>query len=373
MKMLRHLPRFQKAYRALDELAAREQWSRSQIETFQLERLNALWQEATEHVPYYCKLRSDHKLPKTFRSLTEFQDRVPILPKAVVRSDPQAFQSNRIQHGRWHRTGGSTGTPMSFFWGDEAHQEVLRTRYRLYAMWGVDPLDRTAFLWGHEHVFSQNAHGYCARAQQQLTDRLRGRLRLSAYQLGERDVQEHLDRLRTFRPRMLYGFSRAIHVLALAAKQSGWHCDALQLVTMTSEVATPSMAATIEQAFGAPAIREYGASECHLIAGDWPDRTLRVREDVALLETSPRDDQRFDLILTPLGNTSFPLIRYRIGDVTDHALELREKGFAILRNIAGRNDDLLVTRSGRIIHPALIDAIFEEAVDPIRRYRVHQQ
>jgi hypothetical protein len=31
-----------------------------------------------------------------------------------------------------------------------------------------------------------------------------------------------------------------------------------------------------------------------------------------------------------------------------------------------------VTRSGRVIHPSLVDAVFEEAVDPIRRYRVHQ-
>lgn len=53
MKLLRYLPRFQKAYRAFDTLQSRESWSRVDIEAFQLDCLNRVWQHATSCVPYY--------------------------------------------------------------------------------------------------------------------------------------------------------------------------------------------------------------------------------------------------------------------------------------------------------------------------------
>ena len=41
---------------ALSELERRETWSRSEVEAFQLDRLNALWLDAVAHVPYYRQL-----------------------------------------------------------------------------------------------------------------------------------------------------------------------------------------------------------------------------------------------------------------------------------------------------------------------------
>ena len=131
------------------------------------------------------------------------------------------------------------------------------------------------------------------------------------------------------------------------------------------------MISEVEQSFGVPAIVQYGAVECGLIAGEWPDRTLRVREDLALVETLPRDDGRFDIVLTVLANPSFPLIRYSIGDITDAPLEIPARGPATLGNIAGRDGDLVISRSGRRIHVIRFDAIFEHN-EAIRRFRVHQ-
>jgi hypothetical protein len=62
MKVLRFLPRFRKAYRSLETYAARESWSREAIESYQLERLNALWEHAVAHVPYYRAFRSSNRV-----------------------------------------------------------------------------------------------------------------------------------------------------------------------------------------------------------------------------------------------------------------------------------------------------------------------
>lgn len=45
-KLLTTLPRFRRAAAELPVLAERESWTRSAIETFQLERLNKVWEAA---------------------------------------------------------------------------------------------------------------------------------------------------------------------------------------------------------------------------------------------------------------------------------------------------------------------------------------
>lgn len=364
VKPLRHLPRFRAARRAMDVLADRETWSRSDIEAFQLGRLNAVWAHAVKHVPYYSRFH----LPQRFASLDEYTAVMPILEKDDVRRHHADLLSRDARHGRWFRTGGSTGTPVAFYWDRAAYREILQCRYRLLDSWGVDAFDRTAFLWGHD----SHAAGAAVRCKQRITDAMRNRIRLSAYDLDRDALRAALRRMRAFQPAMLYGFANAIHLLAREAKAADFDCPSLKLAVLTAEPVHPGIAQEVEEALRAPAVIEYGASECGAIAMEAPDRTLRVREDVAFVETIEQPTGGCDVVLTVLNNPHFPLLRYRIGDMTDHPLEKPDEGFAIMSNVAGRTDDLIVTRSGKCVHPTLIEAVFE-AHPHCRAYRVHQQ
>jgi phosphoenolpyruvate phosphomutase len=372
MRVLKFLPRFQEAYRAMRTLEAREGWSRAEIESFQLERLNDVWAHATAHVPYYRQMAKYESLPARFASLAEFTARVPVLPKVEVREHPRDFLSEQALRGHWTRTGGSTGTPMNCYWAKDAHCEMLRGKYRFQATWGVDIFDRTVFLWGHSASFKPGLPGWLARRRQPLEDRLRNRLRLSAYHLGRDDLRRHLRRIASFRPAFLYGYSRALALLAQEAEAVGFHCDSLKVAHLTAEPAEPHLVATVERVLGIPAVIEYGSSECGFIAGEAPDRTLRVREDLVYLEALPHENGRYDLVVTVLNNPSFPLLRYAIGDLTDAPLEVPERGFSRLRNVAGRNNDLVVTRTGRYLHSAHFEALFKYDTKVIRRFRVRQ-
>jgi phosphoenolpyruvate phosphomutase len=372
MNIMRFLPRFRKACHALPELEQRETWSRREIEAFQLERLNTLWLHAITHVPYYRQLAATAGLPPRFANLAEYRARVPILPKALVRAEPRAFLSARGLPGHWTRTGGSTGSPMSTFWGKDAHLEMLRTRYRLYASWGLDLFAPTAYLWGHSSSLKPGWAGITARCRQTLEDWLRSRLRLSAYHLGRDDLSRYLRQLATFRPAALYGYSRALYLLALEAEAQGFQYPSLKVVFMTGEPAFSYLVEGVERCLGVPAVVEYGTVECGLIAGEARDRTLRVREDRVLAETVLREDGRFDIVVTILDNPSFPLIRYAIEDVTDALLDWPDRGFAVLKNVSGRNNDLIVSRTGRFLHSARFDALFKYQSKGIRRFRVRQ-
>ncbi len=372
MRVIRYLPRFRRAYRELETLAQREQWSRGDIEAFQLDRLNTVWRHAVTHVPYYRDLNAANNLPEQFSSVADFKATVPVLRKETVQRNPDAFLSTQAERGMWWRTGGSTGTPMRVYWSHAAHREVMRAKYRHLQMWDCDILDRSAVLWGHSASFAPGLAGRIDALQTQMEDRLRGRLRLSAYELGRDDLQKYLAQIAAFRPRMLYGYGSALHLLAREAEGCGFRCDAIRMVTLTGEPAFPYMVDSIERAFGAPATIEYGSHECGLTAVEWSDRTLRVREDLVLGESLLREDGRHDIVLTVLSNPSFPILRYAIEDVTDAPLSFPDRGFAVLSNVAGRNNDLVVTRSGRCLHSATFDALFKYGQAGIRRFRVRQ-
>jgi phosphoenolpyruvate phosphomutase len=373
MHLLRHMPRFRRAYRELAELGQRETWSRAEIEAFQLERLGKVWRHAIKYVPYYRELRQQADLPDVFASLQEFRDTVPALSKAKVRSEPQRFVSERPSPGTWRRTGGSTGMPMSLYREWQAHWEMLRTQYRFYQAWEIDIFDRAVYLWGHSAALAPGIQGQIAKLRQPLEDWSRNRLRLSAYHLGRDDLRRYLESIHTFRPVSAYGYSHALYLLAAEAEAVGFNCDSLRLFVLTGEPAFPFIVERVERAFHVPAVVEYGATECGVIAAEWPDRRLHVREDNVLLETVPRDDGRHDIVISVLNNPSFPLLRYSLGDTTDAPVTLPEHGFAVLENVGGRNNDVIVTRSGDVVHSGRFEALFKYHTQGVRQFRVRQR
>lgn len=374
MKIARHLPRFRKAYRAFEELEARESWSRAQIEALQLQRLNDVWQHAIQHTAHYRRIRTEGDLPAQFQSLAEFTQRVPLLDKAYLRGNSAEFFSERPQPGLWHRTSGSTSLPLQAYRAHAAHHEMLRTNYRYYRMWGHDVFDPMVFLWNFSATRTNGLLGYLKGWRESVEDKLRNRLRLSAKTLGHDDLQGYLTKITKFQPSAIYSYSRAAYLLALEAKQQNFSCPSLKVINLTSEPASDYVVRTIEDVFGVPCIIQYGCVEFGFIAGQWPDRTLRIRDDITYVETLPRDDGMYDIVLTCLNNPSFPLLRYDIGDITDRPLKLPTQGFSILSSVSGRCGDLLYAPTGRCLHPTAVDSIFEENYyQYVRRYQVHQR
>jgi phenylacetate-CoA ligase len=374
MAIAGYLPRFRKAYQSFAELELRENWTRAQIEAFQLERLNDVWSHAVVYVPYYRRLSEVKSLPDRFKSLEEYSSTVPLLDKDLVRANPTDFFSDCPQAGAWHRTSGSTSSPLKAFRSHEAHQEMLRASYRYYRMWGHDIFDPMVFLWSTTTSRSRGLEGVVAGCREFAEDKLRNRLRLSADSLGDEQLRDYLSRIARFRPSAIYAYSRAAFLLAIEAIKQGFTCPSLKVVNISAEPATQMMIATIEKAFGVPCIVQYGCVEFGFVAGEWPDRTLRVREDITYLETLPREDGLLDVALTTLNNPSFPLLRYDIGDLCERPIELPDRGFGIMGDVSGRCGDLLYTKSRECIHPTAFDEVFEVMfLTFVKRFQIRQR
>lgn len=371
--MLLHLlPRFREAQRSLLTLADRERWPRADIECYQLERINQVWHRARSECAHYRNLSDQMLLPRRFTSLFEYSSLMPILAKDQVRCNPFSIFSQSPEPGKWKRTGGSTGTPMRVYWSRQAHREMLRCEYRYYDRWGADFRDRAAWIWGHGASFAPGWSGFVQKCRQPIEDLLRNRLRLSAYRLGYREMAGYLDRIQQFRPGAIFGYSQAVWLLSQIAEDFGFQLPSLKLITLTGEPAPPSMLRDVSRGFDAPAATIYGSVECGALAQQSPDGTLRVREDHVFIETLPRDDGRYDIVVSVLNNPSFPLLRYAIGDVTDEPLEHPITGFSILENVVGRSSDFVLSRTGRYVHPARFEALFHYEFAGVHRSLVHQ-
>jgi len=371
MSVLRFLPRYRGLEETLRRLESHEHWSRDEVESHQLARVNALWQGAVHDVPYYAELHRKSRLPNTFSSLDQFTSEVPALPREWVRNEPDSLQSRRHEPGRWQRTGGSTGTPTRVYWSFRSHRASLHAQYRFRALWGIDLFDRAAMLWGHAASFAPGLKGLVSRVRVPAEDRLRRRLRLSAYRLGDEDLRGHLRRMARFRPAWLYAYGSAAYLLARAAEVSGIRIPSLKAVVVTAEPAPGFLLEKIESVFGCPALVEYGSVDCGFLAFTDAERALRVREDRILLETVPEGESH-GILVTVLDNPSFPLIRYRIGDVVGRALRKPEIGFGVLDPVRGRTNDALVARSGRRVHPESVTHVLKHESDVIAQFQAKQ-
>lgn len=371
MQLLKLLPRFRDLNSALREYEERERWSATEIQTYQLERLNRVWAHARRKVPFYRELSNIHDLPEQFGSLDEYSQQMPLLSKQHVRRSPHRFISCDAAPGGWQRTGGSTGTPMEVYWEHDAHRTMLRAKYRCEQAHGLDVFDNKVMLWGHRGSFPSGVAGQFQKMVRPFQDRLRHRLRVSAYDLSSGYLRSQLPRIQAFRPRSLYGYSSAVYLLAETAAAIGVELPELKVAVLTAEPADGRMLSAVQEKLRCTAVIEYGAVECGLIAYLMPDGLIHTRDDVVFLETVPGERGAYDMAISVLGNASFPLLRYCIEDTTSMPRQQSEKGFGILADVQGRNNDVLASKSGRRLHPMAVKHVIDQWPE-IRRFTARQ-
>ena len=376
MTLISWLPRFRHLDQTLSTLADRQHWSADEIADWQLRRLNDLWGHARRAVPYYRRLSTQRNLPPRFGSLTEYFALMPVLDKQSIRDCPGSFLSGAAEAGCWHRTGGSTGDPTPVYWSHRAHREMLRAKYCCEQSYGVEVFDRRVFLWGHDGSFSPGLRGQMQRLGRPVEDRLRRRLRLSAYRLDEDHLRRAADRMQSFAPVIVYGYASAIELLGETMRRERMAIPSLRLAVMTAEPADQTMVDRVGRNYGCSAAIEYGSVECGLIAYRMPGDVsvgtrLRTRDDMVIVETIAGEDGEYDIVVTVLNNPSFPLLRYRIEDTTSLPRRSCDRGFGYLADVRGRCNDHVRTADGRRVHSMAIKHLIEPWTE-IRRFTATQ-
>lgn len=343
----------------------------------QRKKLASLLDHAVRHVPAYTEFAAEWE---TNRGLPErFLQRLPILEKTRFRMNPDPYLSRHANPAKLigNRTGGSTGEPTRFYLDRPAVERYEAARWLGLSWHGINIGDPCVMIWGSPLELNQ---------QQQSRHRwkerwLKNRLILSAYDMDEKQLDTYRKLIQRFRPTYLYGYASALYTLASMLKQRGLVLGIpLKAVVSTAESLYEHQRKTMEEAFLAPVINEYGARDGGMIDYQCRKGHMHIFSENCYLEVvDPTTGlplypgEAGAVLVTDLHNTVMPRLRYQLGDVVALSTQTCDCGinYPLLKQIDGREDDMFISQQGRYVHGHYFNHIVRN-MDSFRTFQIVQ-
>lgn len=360
----------------LREMEESQWWSRGRLRERQLARLQALVERAYAQVPYYRAVMDDLGItPRDIDSL-ESISRFPLLTKTEICSHTEALKARDNRGLVRSNTGGSSGEPLVFYMGKERVSHDVAAKWRATRWWGVDIGDPEIVIWGSPVELSAQDRVRVWR------DRLlRSRL-VPAFEMSPENLSRFVAEIRTFRPRMLFGYPSSLALIAAHARDTGTPMDDLgiRVAFVTSERLYEHQREQIEAVFGCPVANGYGGRDAGFIAHACPDGAMHVTDEdilIEIVEPSGRPvaaGRQGEIVVTHFATGDFPFIRYRTGDVGALSDETCScgRGLQVLSRLEGRSTDFVVARDGTVMHGLALIYVVRD-LDGIQRFKIVQE
>jgi phenylacetate-CoA ligase len=366
---------------ALTELE-RTQWlPRDALRDLQWLRLQQVLRHACDTVPYYQRVFSERGVrPSDVTDWKAFSELVPILTKDLVQQHGLALRSTRPGPSpMMARTSGSTGRP-TLVWGDWSSRSYYNASgVRGRRWWDIDVGSTELKFWGVSTSFETSLWGKALSVLRRVKDVALGVVHVSAFDMSYSRLMAHYRLMVRWRPELLFGYGTALYIFAEFIKRNSLSLDGYhpRVVIYTSEMLYPSQKQVIQDVFGAPLVSEYGCVELGVLGYECPHRKMHLSEEIAYFEIVNQrmydDSCTGELVVTGLVNQSFPLIRYKLGDIVQFSQSdtvcACGRQLAVLDKLIGRSNDLVRKPSGEYIHPELFDYVMRYQ-SGVRRYRI---
>ena len=366
-------------------LLARTHWSPDQLAAHQRRLLDDLLRHAVATSPYYRRTlgpdpvgASLTELPPLSKQtlMAHFDDIVtdPALGLAAVQSHLAGPSAGEALHEHLvFSTSGSTGEPAVFVSSRAGFAQWVGALLRTLILIGVGPHLRIAGL-GSSSGMHISRH-------------------LVAGLLGDRPstapptsaalpLPQIVAAYNACRPEVLVGYP-SMHALLAHEQLAGRLEITPSIIAYAGEVLTPDMRARIQEAWGVDPVGMYSTTEAAMIASGCPAGVgMHLWEDLSLVEVVDEHDRPVPsgvpghhVLLTNLGNTVQPLIRYAISDLVTLADGPNPTGmpFRRLTDVAGRNDDIVYLpgrRDGTVAIPPTRLRAPLATIPALRQYQI---
>jgi phenylacetate-CoA ligase len=356
------------------------QWlSRADLERLQARRLTRLLQTAAKHSPWYAERIlaagldvGEHCAPVTLEQLR----RLPVMTKQDARANVDRLCWVGVPGGASkYNTGGSSGEPLSFYFGRSRQASDAAGRIRARRWWGVDVGDREAYLWGAPAELNKTDRVKTIR------DGLLNQLVLNAFAMSAANMDAYLEAVQAFRPKCIYGYASSIALLAGGARAPGFRrrLPELRVVCATGEPLYPHQRQLIEEVFGVPAANEFGSRDIGFTAHETPHAQMLLISESIILEVlddagcAVAPGELGEAVMTGLCSDAQPFIRYRTGDIVRMSPESCSdgRGLHVLSEVVGRTTDFVVRADGVIMHALAVIYVLR-AVEEIAQFKFIQ-
>ena len=317
--------------------------AREAIMEFQTERLKKLLRHAYRTTPYY------HKLLKTDApDITQ----IPTLEKRNIREHLRLLCSEAFtaQERIKNATGGSTGTPLTFY--QDRHywnQRNLSVYYfDRWAGWNFG--EPQLIIWGSPADIKGDEDW-----KHRLNTFWRNQHWLNGFHLTDEEMQAVYEKMNRCRPQTILTYPSSLYQFATFLYENGlmprWQ---LKGIISSAEMLHPHYRTLAEEVFGTKVYNRYGGREVGLIAMECTEGRMHINcRDIYLEIDSPNPYTiPGEILITQLNNYVMPFIRYRIGDIGMLSDEICPcgNGLPILADLFGRSTATFRTRTGTLIH-----------------------
>ncbi len=332
---------------------------RAELEQLQFGRLSNLLQHAFAECPFYrSRFHAAGLKPGSIKSLSDLRQ-LPVLTKEDIQRHRDAMIAKNWPRNDLipNQTGGSTGTPISFFLGSERACSRAAATWRHNRWAGYDIGERLACLWGA--VRDAPVRSRLGKWKDNI---LTPTMLLNTANVTQEGLASFMNKMHRFRPKSLLAYSKSAVLLARFVLQSGLKPYQLASIITSAEVLEPFERQLLEETFGCPVFNRYGCREVSVIASECECHNgLHIMAEGLYVEIERNGGpvpagEPGSILVTDLLNFAMPLIRYRIGDVGALMQGVCQCGRNLprLEGIQGRVTDFLVGGDGRLVSGAAL-------------------
>jgi len=338
------------------QLYTDSQWfSESDMQIFQLNKLQKLLSHCYANVPYYHNIMNEYGIGITNIDSLNILDKFPILTKEIIQNNYQNFiptNINSIPNVRISQTGGTTGNIL-FKRNDAWTRSSIWGSYKRFQDWmGVQESDKSLILMGG-HV---RKNWIKENLKSKIIDWLYNSISVDIYNASKETLELIIRILKSQNISNIRAYPQFIYFLAQNLKEQGLRFNMKSIAT-TAEPVMAEHRKLIRSIFNADVFDQYGCGEIGGIAYECNKHEgLHITDERVIVETNNNNE----LIITDLDNFSMPFIRYWNAD---QAIVTNEKcscgrNSKIIKQIMGRTCDYILGTHGQYLHWAYFWHLF---------------
>ncbi len=376
------------------------QWySQDELSSLQLKKLQNILNYSYQYVPFYKKRFDDLGMkPEDIKSFDDYK-KIPSLKRQEIidhhedmldvrfleslrkiNPDKQApgkprglslFSKHKLI---MNTSSGSTGAPTVFY--EDGTQTGLNwaNELRLKSWFGADPGSKEVrFLRASREELSKNLIASFRRY-------VWGQLLLPGVNLREEDHARSYERIKEFKPKVLWGFTSAMSELAKYMIDNNLDIgNAAPKVALTWAAPLYDFEEKrIETAFKCKVTNIYGTREVGHIAGRCPQGSMHINQETLYVENKFENtnllDAENEILCTTLVQVPMPFIKFETGDVGQIADQKCSCGrhSKVINNLLGRTGEVIFDKEGKMIAPNVWCRFFMEGklASRINRFQI---
>ena len=342
-------------------------WKPEDIVQWQQQKMRQLIHDAYDYSMYYHQLFDSLSLrPEDIQTFEDLEI-IPPLTKDIIREhyDDILLKGKKDLSYRHCSTGGSTGNPTRYVKDNNSWGFINAFNIHMWKQTGYHYGDKYLAL-GSSSLFPTNKKSY----MHDWYYNLKGKVPFNAMNMSEEVMQQCVDLIRQKDIHFLYGYASSLFVLAKYIEKKHLQQD-LQIKACfpTSEILTPLYRQTLENVFGCIVSDMYGAHDggivAHNINGGYKVGYNCIVQTLNRTSSAPA-------LLTDVLSTSFPFIRYQLGDVLTIGEGYNKDYFngQVLDNVVGRTSDIICLENGHTLTGPGFTILFSKV--NIKGYRLYK-